>query len=562
MKGFGKFLVSLLLVLNLCFFVSACDMGADGKEYRILYADGTGTHTITVKNGEIYQLENLPQQTGYTFLGLFDAEEGGKQYVHANGIALSPFSGKTDLLLYAQFAPVEYTVDLNYNGAEHGSSAEEIKVLYNEKITGLPTDLTLSGKRFDGWWYAPENSGGVPLQVCDANGAGAVRLNETNFELPENKIITLNAVFVVSNVSVKLHYDEKTVLTVTATYGDLLSNVVPFKDVNGKAVSAWSTEPNDTALAHKFEGALKEDKELYAAEYSSYIAFDTDGGEELAPVLGTVGTEVMLPTPVKRGSEFTGWVLPPDGTVQTTATIGETGVTFQASWRAYKASLNANGGANVPSEVKAGSDGIARLPIPSKPNAVFAGWFDASQAFYWDGAELDSDLSLTAKWVNPVVASEADKWSEEYNADIPSGTLSEKTRVWNKSQTCTLPAELMPAIKLGKIRVNVSLVLKVWVRTKGNATATVKIDATVNGIMKNGPTMTQKGGGYNIWGKPLDGDIQNEVVSTLDFAFQAPSAGSFEIKLVYDMRSTKENNNITTDLHFLCRGLTVTVSNV
>lgn len=155
MKRFGKLLLSVFLALALLGCMCACDGG--DKTYRVIYADNSGSHTITVKNGEIYQLESTPQQTGYDFLGLFDSEEGGKQYVHANGIALAPFSGKTDLLLYPQFAPIEYTIDLDYCGASN-PSVQEIKVSYNEKIAGLPTDLTLSGKVFDGWYT--ENSGG------------------------------------------------------------------------------------------------------------------------------------------------------------------------------------------------------------------------------------------------------------------------------------------------------------------------------------------------------------------------------------------------------------------
>lgn len=383
--------------------------------------------------------------------------------------------------------------------------------------------------------------------------------------MPANKIITLYARFVTRQLSVKLHYSDAITQTVTAEYGDLLSDIVPFRDIDGKMVSAWSTEQNDTALTHKFEGAVKTELELYAARYSTYIAFETDGGDKLAPVCGVVGASVTLPTPVKKGSAFLGWKLNDGGELlNSTATLGETGVTLTAVWRAFKVTLNADGAANVPSEVTAESGGIARLPVPAKPNYVFAGWFDASQAFYWDSVQISSDMALTAKWVESRVSTETNKWSEEYNGGIPNGTLSESSRSWTKTETYALPAELMPAISMGKVNVKVTLKLKVWVRTKGNATATVKIDATVNNSSKDGPTMSAKGGGYNgfLNTNPVDGPIEPEVRSTLEFSFKAPASGNIPVKLVYDMRSNKDNSLVTTDVHFLCEELTVEISNV
>ena len=54
----------------------------------------------------------------------------------------------------------------------------------------------------------------------------------------------------------------------------------------------------------------------------------------------------------------------------------------------------------------------------------------------------------------------------------------------------------------------------------------------------------------------------NDVHSTVNYNFVAPKNASFDVKLTYDMTSNKENNNITTDVHFLCEELTVQVYNI
>ena len=102
-----KSIISFLLIFAVIFSLFGCGGGDNESSatdtetvYVIQYADDTGTHTINVKNGELYSLESLPSKTGYEFLGLFDAEVGGTQYVSATGTAVAAFTDNKNIVLY------------------------------------------------------------------------------------------------------------------------------------------------------------------------------------------------------------------------------------------------------------------------------------------------------------------------------------------------------------------------------------------------------------------------------------------------------------------------------
>ena len=90
------------------------------KEYTIQYTDDSGTHQITVTAGMPYALDVVPEKTGYTFTGLFDAEVGGTQYVSASGASLSAFTDGKNMVLFPQFKAKLY-LDFRLSGRNcHG----------------------------------------------------------------------------------------------------------------------------------------------------------------------------------------------------------------------------------------------------------------------------------------------------------------------------------------------------------------------------------------------------------------------------------------------------------
>ena len=105
MKKKGLFAIALSVVLACCIavFVGCAEKQPEDttpKEYTIQYTDDAGSHQITVTAGMPYALDVVPERTGYTFIGLFDAEVGGTQYVSSSGASLSPFTDGKNMVLF------------------------------------------------------------------------------------------------------------------------------------------------------------------------------------------------------------------------------------------------------------------------------------------------------------------------------------------------------------------------------------------------------------------------------------------------------------------------------
>lgn len=154
-------LIALLSVFVLMFSLVACDTQGGGgntdntpKEYVIQYADDSGAHQINVTDGMPYTMPSIPQRTGYTFEGLFDAEVGGTQYVSANGTSVSVFSDKKNMVLFPHFKAKTYSIILDYQEAEV-TGGRKFTVEYDAEMPELPKNLVLENKTFVGWYTKP-----------------------------------------------------------------------------------------------------------------------------------------------------------------------------------------------------------------------------------------------------------------------------------------------------------------------------------------------------------------------------------------------------------------------
>ena len=90
MKRIKTIALILVLILSISIVLMACDKDNDevivnneDMTYTIQYMDDSGLHKIEVKSGDLYSIEVLPQKTGYKFMGLYDSEVGGTQYVNS-----------------------------------------------------------------------------------------------------------------------------------------------------------------------------------------------------------------------------------------------------------------------------------------------------------------------------------------------------------------------------------------------------------------------------------------------------------------------------------------------
>lgn len=103
-------------------------------------------------------LETLAIRPGYELVGWFD-EEGVEWTME------SEYTDYVDRTLTAQWAPVKYTLTLDFDGGSSDPAVESLQVDFNSEISGLPVPVK-DGFEFGGWYY---NGGQGPVKVEDGD---------------------------------------------------------------------------------------------------------------------------------------------------------------------------------------------------------------------------------------------------------------------------------------------------------------------------------------------------------------------------------------------------------
>lgn len=385
-------IVSVITLLVTCVgLLASCSLFEKhtDKVYTIMYTDDAGKHEISVAHGMPFVIESVPYKKGYEFLGLFDAEVGGTQYVTASGASVSPFTDKKNMVLFPQFKAKTFKVVLNYQGAS-ATGNRELEVTYGSSLPELPKDLVLENKVFCGW-YTAANCGGT--QVSDQYSLVPVVsvINEMNFDLSTGYIY-LYAGFEATKVTVTCLYDGMPSEEIKVDYGTSISNFVPeTRNAKGEAVLTWSKHEGGEA----FVGTIKEDVVLYAKEFAPVIELDTDGGNYVVPVVARAESKIRLPEPTKALSEFLYWE-DMNGEKYTSNIMPSKSIKLKAVWRA-KIEFNENGGSDV-SDIAQSAGSTITLPMPTKNGYVFAGWFTRDNQEYTSTIMPKNGIALKAGW--------------------------------------------------------------------------------------------------------------------------------------------------------------------
>ena len=258
---------------------------------------------IIVKNGESFtapSAEGLPRPDGDT--------ENYFMWLDGNGNSYEPGgSVPADVTeLTVQWTAPTYAVTLNTNGG----------TINNGNVTGytygvgatLPAadDMTYTGHTFKGW-YDNENLTGSPVTAI----GGAETGNKEYWAKWEINRYTI---------------------TFDTTGG---SEIAPITQDYGTNITAPA---NPTRKGYTFKGWDKEIPETMPAEnitvkaqweINQYtIAFDTNGGSEIAPITQDYGTEITAPdNPTREGYTFIGW----DKAIPTT--MPAENITVTAQWK-------------------------------------------------------------------------------------------------------------------------------------------------------------------------------------------------------------------------------------
>ena len=242
-------------------------------DYEVIYLPGTygtGSAVTDMKpHNNILTLRGaLFTRAGYTQVGWATVDGGEKVYDFED-----IYTKNEALTLYPVWNTNKYTITFDTNG---GSEIAPITQDYGTQIAA-PANPTRKGYTFKGW----------------------------DKEIPE----TMPA----ENITLKAQWEINQYTITFDTNGG--SEIAPITQDYGTEITAPA---NPTRKGYTFKGWDKEIPETMPAEnitvkaqwkINQYtIAFDTNGGSEIAPITQDYGTEITAPdNPTRKGYTFKGW---------------------------------------------------------------------------------------------------------------------------------------------------------------------------------------------------------------------------------------------------------------
>ena len=414
-------MVLLCCVVCLLLFAVACNDDSENQDpnqssvatsYVIQYTDNTGTHTLEVTPGAPYSMPSIPEKEGYEFSGLFDAETGGTQYVNAQGASLSPFTDNKNIVLFAQFRAKEFTVVLDYQGAEV-TGQRSVTVKYNEKLPELPKNLSKEHSTFEGW-YTETNCGGT--QVADAYGLipDKSTLNSSLFNIKgTGEYLYLYAGFSVETFTVTFNFDSGIPSEeIEVEWNTPISEIIPeTRNAAGKAVLSWSKTQNGDQI---FTGRITDNIVLYAVEWAPVIELDLNGGEGIVAVIAREATTVTIPTPTRTNYKFLYWETNSGSEANITKMPAE-GAELKAVWQAMLV-FDENGGTEV-KDISQEAGTTVTLPTLEKAGFIFAGWYTSDKELYTSTFMPTTSTELKAGWYVEKEVTVIEIESSKYKSD-------------------------------------------------------------------------------------------------------------------------------------------------
>ena len=132
---------------------------------------------------------NLPQKTGYTFNGYFDAASGGTQYYNADGTSAKNWDKTETTTLYAQWTPIQYKISYELDGGTNHASNPENYTIETEAIT--LQDPNKTNHNFVGWYK--ESTFATQVTQIAKGSTGNITLYAKWKEIPTTCTITYDA---------------------------------------------------------------------------------------------------------------------------------------------------------------------------------------------------------------------------------------------------------------------------------------------------------------------------------------------------------------------------------
>nr|WP_304034529.1 InlB B-repeat-containing protein [Ruminococcus bromii] len=305
-------------------------------DYEVIYLPGTygtGSAVTDMKpHNNILTLRGaLFTRAGYTQVGWSTVDGGEKVYGFED-----IYTKNEALTLYPVWNTNKYTITFDTNG---GSEIAPITQDYGTEITA-PDNPTRKGYTFKGW----------------------------DKEIPE----TMPA----ENITVKAQWEINQYTITFDTNGG--SEIAPITQDYGTEITA---PDNPTRKGYTFKGWDKEIPEAMPAENMTVkaqweinqytIAFDTNGGSEIAPITQDYGTEITAPdNPTRKGYTFKGW----DREIP--ETMPAENITVKAQWEInqYTITFDTNGGSEIAPITQDYGTEITAPDKPTRKGYTFKEW--------------------------------------------------------------------------------------------------------------------------------------------------------------------------------------------
>ena len=332
------------------------------NQYTITFDTNGGSEIapITQDYGTEITAPDNPTRKGYTFKG-WDKE-------------IPKTMPAENITLKAQWEINQYTITFDTNG---GSEIAPITQDYGTEITA-PANPTRKGYTFKGW----------------------------DKEIPK----TMPA----ENITLKAQWEINQYTITFDTNGG--SEIAPITQDYGTEITA---PDNPTRKGYTFKGWDKEIPETMPAEnitvkaqwkINQYtIAFDTNGGSEIAPITQDYGTEITAPdNPTRKGYTFKGW------DKEIPKTMPAENITVKAQWEInqYTITFDTNGGSEIAPITQDYGTEITAPDNPTRKGYTFKGW--------------DKEIPKTMPAENITITA---RWKD---TEKPTGEIIIGTNKWNE----------------------------------------------------------------------------------------------------------------------------------
>ena len=332
------------------------------NQYTITFDTNGGSEIapITQDYGAEITAPANPTRKGYTFKG-WDKE-------------IPETMPAENITVKAQWEINQYTITFDTNG---GSEIAPITQDYGAEITA-PANPTRKGYTFKGW----------------------------DKEIPE----TMPA----ENMTVKAQWEINQYTIAFDTNGG--SEIAPITQDYGTEITA---PDNPTRKGYTFKGWDKEIPETMPAENMTVkaqweinqytIAFDTNGGSEIAPITQDYGTEITAPdNPTRKGYTFKGW------DKEIPETMPAENITVKAQWEInqYTITFDTNGGSEIAPITQDYGTEITAPDNPTRKGYTFKGW--------------DREIPETMPAENITITA---RWKD---TEKPTGEIIIGTNKWNE----------------------------------------------------------------------------------------------------------------------------------